>query len=252
MNTIYLNFAFVSYLILYFCSVNSIFLHTVKQRFIFLLSLFILISCAEKKTPPQQTFLALGDSYTVGIGVDQSESWPFQLIKKLAAESIIIAPPRVIAENGWTTIDLKKAIDEAALDFPYDWVSLLIGVNNQYDGKSIAAFQNEFEQLLSQAILFAGSKKENVFVISIPDWGKTPFAKERDREQIALEIDNFNQVIYEQCIRVGVAFIDITPLSRTIDTHPAFIAEDGLHPSGQQYKAWIDEIVPFFINQKNE
>lgn len=222
------------------------------RRFFYLFSFFILISCHKNKAPIQQTFLALGDSYTIGVSVDQAESWPFQLVNKLSSEGIVMAPPRIIAENGWTTTDLKNAINEAALDFPYDWVSLLIGVNNQYDGKSIADFRNEFEQLLSQAILFAGSKKERVFVVSIPDWGKTPFAKDRDREQIASEIDNFNQVIYESCARAGVIFIDITPLSRTIDIHPEYIAEDGLHPSGLQYKAWTEQIIPQFLAQKND
>lgn len=219
------------------------------DRVVILLWVLLFTSCIENKDPSQQTFLALGDSYTIGTSVHQTESWPYQLVRKLDSEDIRIAPPHIIAERGWTTADLKKAIDQAALDFPYDWVSLLIGVNNQYDGVSIATFKAEFEQLLSQAILFAGSNKERVLVISIPDWGKTPFAKDRDQEQIAVEIDNYNQVIYEYCAREEVAFIDITPLSRTVEAHPAYIAKDELHPSALQYQAWVEEILPYFLNK---
>ena len=178
--------------------------------------------------------------------------WPNQLVKSLEKESIFINPLQIIARTGWTTSDLKMGIDNTALDFPYDWVSLLIGVNNQYQGKSIEVFKAEFEQLLSQVILFAGSKKNRVFVVSIPDWGKMPFAKDRNREHIALEIDNFNQVIYEVCAREEIQFIDITPLSRTVGSKPEFIAADGLHPSGTQYAAWVDEILPFFLTTADD
>lgn len=221
----------------------------VLNRVVFLVCVLFFTSCIEKKDPNLQTFLALGDSYTVGTSVQQTESWPYQLVRKLESEQIRIAPPHIIAERGWTTADLKKAIDQAALDFPYNWVSLLIGVNNQYDGVNIETFKAEFEQLLSQAILFAGSDRERVLVISIPDWGKTPFAKDRDQEQIAFEIDNYNQVIYEYCAREGVTFIDITPLSRTVEAYPAYIAKDQLHPSALQYQAWVEEIFPYFLNK---
>ena len=211
-------------------------------------SLFILllfIGCEKKQ--PRQSYLALGDSYTIGESVPEKARWPIQLVKALKEKNILIDSPKIIAKTGWTTEDLKKGIDEAILDFPYDWVSLLIGVNNQYQGKSLSAFKIEFEQLLSQAILFAGNKKERVFVVSIPDWGAMPFGENQDRAQIATEINNFNQVVYEISVQNEVTFIDITPISRTIDSIPTFIASDGLHPSANQYAAWVKEIVPFLL-----
>jgi lysophospholipase L1-like esterase len=175
-----------------------------------------------------------------------------QLVKALEEENILINKPKIIAQTVWTTTDLKKGVDLAILDFPYDWVSLLIGVNNQYQGKSIEVFKAEFQQLLSQAILFAGNKSERLFVVSIPDWGKMPFANNLDQEQISREIDDYNQVVYEVCIRNEITFIDVTTLSRTIDSNPHLIASDSLHPSGSQYAKWVAEIIPFFKNSSND
>ena len=129
---------------------------------------------------------------------------------------------------------------------------MLIGVNNQYRGRNIDEFREQFEILLSEAIAYSGNRKERVFVVSIPDWGVMPFAEGGDRAQIATEIDNFNQVIYEICAIQEIEFIDITPLSRAIDIHPDWVAKDGLHPSGKQYSAWVQEIIPFFLNSKYE
>jgi len=222
-----------------------------KYSFLMLI-LLVFSSCEEKEATPKQRYLALGDSYTIGESVREEERWPVQLVQALEKEAILLDSPQIIAQTGWTTSDLKQGIDATALDYPYDWVSLLIGVNNQYQGKSRIEFREEFEQLVSQAILFTGNKRNRVFVVSIPDWGKMPFAKDRDREQIALEIDNFNQIIYEVCAREEIHFIDITPLSRTVDLKPEFIASDGLHPSGAQYAVWVKEIIPFFLTAAND
>ena len=213
---------------------------------------YVFTTCEEKEEISKQSYLALGDSYTIGDSVTEDNRWPNQLVKSLEKKSIFINSPQIIAGKGWTTSDLKMCIDNTALYFPYDWVSLLIGVNNQYQGKSIEEFRVEFEQLLSQAVLFAGSKKNRVFVVSIPDWGKMPFAKDRNRERIALEIDNFNQVIYVICARDKIQFIDITHLSRIVGSKPEFIAADGLHPSGTQYAAWVNEILPFFLTASDD
>ncbi len=213
---------------------------------------YVFTTCEEKEEISKKSYLALGDSYTIGDSVTEDNRWPNQLVKSLEKKSIFINSPQIIAGKGWTTSDLKMCIDNTALHFPYDWVSLLIGVNNQYQGKSIEEFRVEFEQLLSQAVLFAGSKKNRVFVVSIPDWGKMPFAKDRNRERIALEIDNFNQVIYEICARDKIQFIDITHLSRIVGSKPEFIAADGLHPSGTQYAAWVNEILPFFLTASDD
>ena len=211
---------------------------------------FLILSCEKQQL--KESYLALGDSYTIGEAVSENERWPVQLVKALEGKNRILDSPKIIAQTGWTTADLKMGIDNAILDFPYDWVSLLIGVNNQYQGKSISNFKEEFEKLLSQALLFAGNKKDRIFVVSIPDWGEMPFAKNRDREKIAIEIDNFNQVIYEICAQKEIAFIDITPLSRTVEAHPEFVASDGLHPSGVQYTQWVKEIIPFFLKTSDD
>jgi len=221
-----------------------------NNLFLSILIGLLLTSCHKEKV--KQSFLALGDSYTIGESVSEYERWPVQLVAALENKNIFIAPPKIIAKTGWTTEELKTGIDQAILDYPYYWVSLLIGVNNQYRGNSISAFKTEFEQLLTQAILFSGNRKDRVFVVSIPDWGVMPFAKDRDQSQIAMQIDNFNQVIYEVCARQEIAFIDITPISRTVSEHPEFIASDGLHPSGSQYANWIKEIIPFFIKTSND
>jgi len=217
-------------------------------KFIFLLLSFS--SCQRELS--EKTYLALGDSYTIGESVPENKRWPIQLAKALNKNNINISSPKIIAKTGWTTDKLKSGIDIAILDYPYDFISLLIGVNNQYEGKSLSEFKEEFWNLLNQAISFSGNKKEHVFVVSIPDWGVMPFAEGRDREQIRTEIDNFNQAVYEICAIEGIVFIDITSISRDISIHPEWIASDGLHPSGAQYAEWVKEILPFFLNIKNE
>lgn len=216
-------------------------------RFIVFISLFLFFSC--KDEIPKQTFLALGDSYTIGESVGQNERWPEQLTLELAEKSIALAPPTIIAKTGWTTDELQDGINQAPLDYPYDWVSLLIGVNNQYRGLDIETFKEEFENLLSQAIIFSGNKNAHVFVISIPDWGVMPFAKSQNQEKIATEIDDFNQAIYEICIHNNIRFVDITPISRQVSNHPEWIATDDLHPSGEQYAQWVKELLPIFLTQ---
>jgi lysophospholipase L1-like esterase len=208
-------------------------------RFIVFISLFLFFSC--KDEIPKQTFLALGDSYTIGESVGQNERWPEQLTLELAEKSIALAPPTIIAKTGWTTDELQEGINQAPLDYPYDWVSLLIGVNNQYRGLDIETFKEEFENLLSQAIIFSGNKNAHVCVM--------PFAKSQNQEKIATEIDDFNQAIYEICIHNNIRFVDITPISRQVSNHPEWIATDGLHPSGEQYAQWVKELLPIFLTQ---
>ncbi len=220
------------------------------RKLVFFSYIFFALGCEKKQK--NQSYLALGDGYTIGEAISNNESWPMQLVKALEEENILIDKPKIIAQTGWTTTGLKKGVDLAILDFPYDWVSLLVGVNNQYQGKSIEVFKAEFQQLLSQAILFAGNKSERLFVVSIPDWGKMPFANNLDQEKISREIDDYNQVVYEVCIRNDITFIDVTTLSRTTDSNPHLIASDSLHPSGSQYAKWVTEIIPFFKNSSND
>ena len=211
--------------------------------------LFSFISCQRDTSSNSQSYLALGDNYTIGESVFEGQSWPMQLIKLLSEKNINISSPKIIAKKGLTTDELKIEINNSTLDYPYDWVSLLIGVNNQYRGRSIQEFRKQFETLLSDAITFSGNKKK-VFVVSIPDWSVMPFAEDLDKEKIAIEIDNFNQIIYEICAIEGINFIDITPISRIAKTRNDFIANDSLHPSGIQYTAWVQKIIPFFLNYK--
>lgn len=207
---------------------------------------FMILFSSCKKMSLKESYLALGDNYTVGESISKKHTWPKQLVDSLKKRNIFLSEPRIIAKTGWTTDELKKAINDSSLDYPYDWVSLLIGVNNQYRGRDLDEFKLQFESLLLEAIAFSGNRKERVFVISIPDWGSMPFAKDRDPNKIAIEIDNFNQIIYEVCAFENIKFIDITPITRNIYSNPNWIAKDSLHPSKEQYSKWVEKIIPFF------
>ena len=218
-----------------------------REKFNILIIIFIIIlfsSC--KKLSSKESYLALGDNYTSGESISEKHIWPKQLADSLKKRNIFLSKPKIIAKTGWTTDELKKAINDSSLDYPYDWVSLLIGVNNQYRGRDLDEFKLQFESLLLEAIAFSGNRKERVFVISIPDWGSMPFAKDRDPNKIAIEIDNFNQIIYEVCAFENIKFIDITPITRNIYSNPNWIAKDSLHPSKEQYSKWVEKIIPFF------
>jgi len=195
-------------------------------------------------SPRQFRYLALGDSYTVGEAVDASERFPVQLASSLRKRYINIADPHIIARTGWTTDELNSAIDKAIPQGTFDLVTLLIGVNNQYRGRSAEEYRGQFKPLLQRAIGFAGGKPSHVIVISIPDWGVMPFAEGRDRKKIAKEIDVFNAINWEEAVRAGVQYADITPISREAGRYPELIASDGLHPSGVQYKSWVETIEP--------
>lgn len=188
-------------------------------------------------------FLALGDSYTIGEGVEPSARWPIRLADALRRDGIVAAP-RIIATTGWTTDELTAAIDAAEPVGRFDLVSLAIGVNNQYRDRSVEDYRAEFAELLRRALGFAGQAAERVFVLSIPDWSVTPFAEKsgRDQQAIAQEIDAFNEAAHDICVRQGVAFIDITPLSRMHGR--VMLAEDGLHPSAAMYAEWMRLIYP--------
>ncbi len=182
-------------------------------------------------------YLALGDSYTIGEAVPAAERFPVQLARQLN-----LGEPQIIARTGWTTDELNAAVDEANPKGPFELVTLLIGVNNQYRGRDAEQYRGEFAALLQRAIGFAGGNARRVVVVSIPDWGVTPFAEGRDRAQIAREIDRYNAVNREETLRAGARYVDITPISRGGD--PALVAEDKLHPSGRQYSEWVRLIAP--------
>ena len=184
-------------------------------------------------------FLALGDSYTIGESVTEAERWPNQLAELLKANQLSVGVT-IIAQTGWTTDELDAAIDQTNPEGPYDLVSLLIGVNNQYRGREASDYRTEFRQLLERAIAFAGGEPGRVIVLSIPDWGVTPFAEGRDSEQIAQEIDTFNAINKTEAEVAGVQYVDVTPISRQATFDPELIAGDGLHPSGKMYGAWAE------------
>jgi lysophospholipase L1-like esterase len=188
------------------------------------------------------SYLALGDSYTIGESVAEQERWPMQLIAKLNERGKAYDTPKIIATTGWRTDDLSNAIWKENLKPGYDLVSLLIGVNNQYQGKSIEAYQPEFEELLSTAIRLAGGDKARVFVVSIPDYGYTPFGKSKQPE-ITKALDKFNYASKEISAKMGVRYVNITDISRKGFEDPQLVASDGLHPSGKQYGLWVERII---------
>ena len=189
-------------------------------------------------------YLALGDSYTIGEAVRESERWPMQLVSRLRAHGIAISDPEIIAVTGWTTGELTAGMDAADPQGPFELVSLLIGVNNQYRGLAIDAYRRELAALLARAAGLAGRGASSVIFVSVPDWSVTPFAKGRDRREIAAAIDRFNAVGQEKAAAVGARFLDITPVSRRAAQDPALLAEDGLHPSGRMYAEWAELALP--------
>ncbi|MEQ8582992.1 MAG: SGNH/GDSL hydrolase family protein [Marinoscillum sp.] len=198
------------------------------------------------------SFLALGDSYTIGESVETAKRWPVQLVTRLREGGVDMNGPEIIARTGWTTAELQNDINNSEIKAPYDWVSLLIGVNNQYRGYSISIYRTEFESLLQQAIAFAGGDKSRVIVVSIPDYGVTPFAANSDRAKIAREIDDYNNMARGFSDAYGVRFFNITPISREAATKPEYVAEDGLHPSGEMYAAWVEMILPYALEILDE
>lgn len=191
------------------------------------------------------SYLALGDSYTIGEAVNPNESFPYQLAVLLNEKGTMVEESIVIAQTGWTTDELKVAIEVAALKKKFGLVTLLIGVNNQYRGYALANYRKEFKELLAIAVDFAGGIKEHVFVISIPDWGLTPFGKKSDRNTatVTAEIDAFNVVNKEETLAMGVSYIDITPVSRNVAEDLTLVADDGLHYSGKLYKQWATSVL---------
>lgn len=192
------------------------------------------------KTEPIK-FLALGDSYTIGESVSENERWPVLLANALTQNGYSVSPVQIIATTGWRTDDLKRAIHAQKPDQHFNLVSLLIGVNNQYQGKSVESYEPEFEDLLSIAIQHAGGDRSKVFVVSIPDYGYTPFGKDKQVE-ISNAIDAFNRANQKITDRYGVTYINITDISRRGFEDSSLVAADGLHPSGKMYALWVERI----------
>jgi lysophospholipase L1-like esterase len=194
------------------------------------------------------SYLALGDSYTIGESVPIYENFPYQTVQILRSKGMRIHAPEIVARTGWTTDELMAGIEKTKLLKEYDLVSLLIGVNNQYRGRSLEEFGEQFEMLLNKAISFAGGKKDHVFVISIPDWGATPFAAGRDRKKIEEEINTFNALKKKLTLEKGIIFIEITQGSRAATNDESLVAKDKLHPSGKEYAKWAEKLSSAILN----
>ena len=190
-------------------------------------------------------FLALGDSYTIGEGVAVEDRWPIQLVRRLHSEGVDVAPPEIIARTGWTTEELQDAVRLSRLRRAYDLVSLMIGVNDQYRGRSPDEYRASMQHLLETTRRLAGGDSSRVIVLSIPDWSVTPFAAgdPRGRAGIAAEIDRFNAIAHAEARDFGAGFVDVTLSSRRAE-QPPLLAADGLHPSRAMYGEWADILLP--------
>ncbi len=216
----------------------------------FLLLAILMVSCnatmdtTSNETPenPKYTYLALGDSYTIGESVRETERWPVQLTEQLRNRNYEMAAPMIIAKTGWTTSDLLRGMDQnLEVQRDFDLVSILIGVNNQYQGKLITEYEEELRQIFRRAINHSKTLEKGVFAVSIPDYGYTPFGSS-NQEKISAEIDRFNQVFKRVADEFGVVFYNITPISRD-SSNPELVASDGLHPSALQYQLWVESFV---------
>lgn len=211
-----------------------------KSKFIPYIILFFLLSCNSKQYS-RLSYLALGDSYTIGESVDSLNRYPNQFVSLLEQRNILVDNPLIIAKTGWTTDELKKEILSYNIKDKFDLVSLLIGVNNQYRGRSSVNFKEEFEELLKMAIQF--TKSEKVTVLTIPDWGKTPFARDRNIKSIEDSINVYNSIVKDICKIYNVNVIDIVDITRQVNNRPELLARDSLHPSGLMYKMWAKKML---------
>lgn len=200
-----------------------------------------------KQNPTKKSYLALGDSYTIGESVSEQERWPIVLQKELEKLGDSLQTPKIIAKTGWTTGELDEAIDLENITKTYDLVSLLVGVNDQYRGETkgftTERYREEFADLLDLAIGFAGNETNRVFVVSIPDYGITPFASNSDTAKIGRELAEYNAIAQEICETKNVRFFNITPISIEAKTDASLLAADELHPSGKMYKRWVEEMI---------
>jgi len=197
----------------------------------------------------QYTLLSLGDSYTIGEGVLLHKSFPYQVVQLLRKKGLNFPAPEIIAKTGWTTDELLSAIEHYSFLPKYDFVSLLVGVNNQYRGRSVEEYKTEFENLLKRAISFAHGKKDHVIVLSIPDYSNTPFARSLPTDKVAKEIDLYNSVNKAVSIQYKVKYINITQGTKNVESDSSLLTTDQLHPSEKEYQNWAEMIVELLVNE---
>lgn len=190
-------------------------------------------------------YLALGDSYTIGESVPVVDRYPVQLVARLREAGLLIEEPLIIARTGWTTARLLQELNEVQPDSVFDLVTLLIGVNNQYQGRSISEYELELRQLIDRAITYASGDRSRVVIISIPDYAFTPFGQSNGNPNaISSEIDSFNAIKQSVTAEYGLEFVNITDISRQGLEMPVLVAGDGLHPSGKMYELWVERLEP--------
>ena len=243
---------------LFFCSLKII--QIMKKTAIFLIFIHLILSslsCSSQKAMHQDNsnsvYLALGDSYTIGESVAENERFPNILLNALQQKgNKTLKSTQIIATTGWRTDQLEAAINSSGNnEHIYPFVSLLIGVNNQYQNRSLATYKFDFESLLNHAIQLAGGKKENVLVVSIPDYAYTPFGQESGKAQtITLQLREFNAANRQITESKGIKYANITPISEQGLEDPTLVASDGLHPSGKQYRRWVEEAILQVLEQK--
>jgi lysophospholipase L1-like esterase len=213
-----------------------------KMKLSFTFTLLVVLKTTAYMQKTNYSYLALGDSYTIGEKVEEKDNFPNQTVSLLNQKEKRFEAPAIIAKTGWTTDELQDKLAQTRLAIPFNIVTLLIGVNNQYRGRSAEEYAIQFEALLQQAVGYAGGKTSHVIVLSIPDWGVTPFAADRDRKKIAEEIDVFNAINKNIAAQYQVHYIDITPFTREASSDLSLVTEDGLHPSGKDYKRWAERV----------
>ncbi|MBM1105697.1 SGNH/GDSL hydrolase family protein [Aurantibacter crassamenti] len=202
----------------------------------------------EQNSAAKLSYLALGDSYTIGESVSNNKNFPKQLEKTLESTLNSSIKTTIIARTGWRTDNLLEALETADLENSYSFVTLLIGVNNQYQDASFAQYEKEFPELLAKAIALAGNNSKRVAVVSIPDWGFTPFGENRNRQKITSEIDNYNSFAQSKAKDSQVSFVEITDITREGLDKPELVAKDGLHPSAEAYRLFAERIAPIISN----
>lgn len=193
-------------------------------------------------------FLALGDSYTIGEGLQQHESWPYLLKEALKRSGIPIADPEIIAQTGWTAAELEVAANAMNLAGPYDLIFLMVGVNDQYRGHPFGQLGDPYMRLIQFALSLVDGKRDRVICISIPDWGVTPFARDRNSQKISETIDAFNRETANLCRLENIKWVSVTDRSRELSIQTDMLVADGLHPSRGQYQSWVQCLLPFVLD----
>lgn len=225
-----------------------------RINWIFSLVFIVLVSCktnnpvsneskasAEAYNGPKK-YLALGDSYTIGESVDPNENFPMQIQRQLKEDGVELSETKIIAKTGWRTDNLLAAIDTTSLNPPYDLITLLIGVNNQYQGRNLDQLSKEYRELIDKAISLSRNGKDGLVLISIPDYSVSPFGKKKDPQKIRKEIETYNYMEEKIAEEYGLQFYNITPISREASSNETLLAEDGLHPSSIMYRRWLKVI----------